>query len=442
MKRFVLYAVQRLCNKGIKMAKYYRFDSGLTLLYEKNKINKSTDIDISFDCGTRCDGKLPGLSHFCEHMFFTGTDKLSKQEVNKRYFNFIKVNAFTGYTDILFTGSIMTNRLAEYLNVVQDMVCNSTFLPEAVEEEKKVVIQEIVRDVDKHSHHANRFSDYELFGKDYYKNGILGTKESISQIKSKDVKNYVKKYFVKNNCIIYICTPLKFSKAKSIVKKHFNDKMPSNNLKPLPYKQDRLLDDEKICLYNQNIDKNLFSITFKFNNDRHDLKYRCLLGSICNMIDDISEGLTKELRVDNSLIYTMQSNYFINFVNSFFQLSTEMCSENIKPCLDVILSYINRLKANGFSKEQFDKYLKNNDYYWQTKVNTPNDIKNNLHTYRFYGRYVSPNEVYKQLQNLTLEEVNLTIKELLTNAKIQVFVYGNATKKDIYTLKQIKNKLR
>ena len=61
------------------MAKAYKFDSGLTLLYEKNKINKATHISLDFDCGARCDGTIPGLAHFCEHMFFTETNKLQKQ---------------------------------------------------------------------------------------------------------------------------------------------------------------------------------------------------------------------------------------------------------------------------------------------------------------------------------------------------------------------------
>ena len=33
------------------MAKLYKFPSGLSLIYEKNKLNKSTAIEISFDCG-------------------------------------------------------------------------------------------------------------------------------------------------------------------------------------------------------------------------------------------------------------------------------------------------------------------------------------------------------------------------------------------------------
>ena len=131
------------------MAKYYKFDSGLTVLYEQNKINKSTSIEISFDCGARCDDNLPGLSHFCEHMFFTGTDKLSKLEVNKRYFDFIKANAFTNFDEIIFTGSIITSKLAQYLETVQDMICNSTFTQKAVEEENFIVAESLKNQIEK-----------------------------------------------------------------------------------------------------------------------------------------------------------------------------------------------------------------------------------------------------------------------------------------------------
>jgi predicted Zn-dependent peptidase len=91
------------------MARYYKFYSGLTLLYDNNNINSSTSIDITFDCGARCDGEIAGLSHFCEHMFFTGTDKLSKQDVmdytNHKIFvtNLLKQEKFKQYEKNLLT---------------------------------------------------------------------------------------------------------------------------------------------------------------------------------------------------------------------------------------------------------------------------------------------------------------------------------------------------
>ena len=423
------------------MAKMYKFDSGLTLFYEKNNINIATSIEISFDCGANCDGKLPGLAHFCEHMFFTGTDKLSKQEVSKRYFDFIKVNAYTSREEIVFTGNILTSKLSQYLTVVHDMICNSTFTPEAVEEEKKVVIQEIVQDADQHSKHAAQIRKYDLYRLDEYKHKVLGTKESVNQIKSADVKRYIKKYFAKNNCYISICSPLSFGKVKSIIKKYFETLMPSSNLKPFKYGYEKLIDEECVDLHKVDIEKNFFSVTFKFDKNGPDLKYRVMLGLIGNIIDDFSDGLTKELRLDKGLVYSMGSDYMINRVNSYLAVYTEISSQNIKPCLDVITNYIKKVASTGFTKEQFIKELEKDEYYWQTRVETPNNIMESLGKYRFYDKFISDREIHEQVQKTTLEEINQLIKELFSNAKIQVFAYGDADKKDMYTINQIKKKL-
>ena len=422
------------------MAKFYKFDSGLTVLYEQNRINKSTSIEVSFDCGARCDDKLPGLSHFCEHMFFTGTNTLTKQDVTKRYYDFINVNAYTTNTEIVFTGSIITSKLPQYLTTVADMICNSTFKQKAVDEEQKVVTQEILQYSDNPIRTAERLFYYDIYGQDYLKDGVLGSVDTVSQIKSKDVKKYVKKYFVKNNCIISVVSPLSFNRVKAIVKRYFESLLPSNNLTKLPYMENVLVQDERVSIYNADISKNYLSLVLKFNQKGPDLKYRIIMGTICNIIDDISDGLTKELRIDNSLIYGMGSDYMINKKNSYLELRTEISSENIKPCIDIIMEYISNLKNKGFSKEQLSRELEKDEYYWQTKVNKPRNICNELNRYRFYDRFVSDKQIHKEIQKLTLEEVNAKLNEMLTDAKIQAFVYGNANKNQMYTIKQIKKK--
>ncbi len=422
------------------MAKYFKFDSGLVLLYKTNKINTSTSIDISFDCGSRCDGKIPGLSHFCEHMFFTGTNKLSKQESMKRYSDFVKANAYTSCYDIVFTGYIMTNKLVDYLVAVKEMICDSTFTPQAVEEEKKVVIQEIAQYADKYARHVGDLKAYNLYGLEYFKNGILGSKESINSITSKDVKNYVKKYFVKNNCIISICTPLKFSKVKSLIKKYFESTMPSNNLKPLPYKMNKLIMQEKVSMYSKDIDKNFLTITFMLPQKGADIKYKAKLGMICDIIDDIGQGLAKKLRIDNSLIYYIYSQEMLNYQNSYIDISTEVGSENLKPCIDVIFEYIKGIRQNGFTYQQYKTELERDEYYYHTNVNSPDSVKDGLLKHRFYGKFISNEQLHKIIQSISFDELNQTVKEIFDNAKIQVLVYGNADKKDMYTIKQIQKK--
>lgn len=422
------------------MAKVYRFDSGLMVLYEQNKINKSTNIELSFDCGARCDDKLPGLSHFCEHMFFTGTNKLSKQEVTKRYYDFINVNAYTTNTEIVFTGNIMTDKLPQYLLTVADMICCSTFKQSAVEDEQKVVEQEILQYADNPIRTAEKLFYYDIYKLEYLKNGVLGSVDTVNQIKSKDVKRYVKKYFVKNNCIISIVSPLSFNRVKSVIKKCFESLIPSNNLAKLPYMENILVEDEKVSICNADISKNYLSMVFKFKQKGPDFKYRVIMGTICNIIDDISDGLTKELRIDNSLIYGMGSDYMINKNNSYLELRTEISSENIKPCIDIIMEYISNLKNKGFTKEQLVREKEKDEYYWQTKVNKPKNICAQLNRYRFYDKFVTNKQIHKEIQKLTLEEVNTKLNELLSEAIIHVFIYGNANKNQMYTIKQIKKK--
>lgn len=422
------------------MAKIYRFDSGLTVLYEQNKINKSTSIEVSFDCGARCDDQLPGLSHFCEHMFFTGTNTLTKQEVTKRYYDFINVNAYTTNTSIVFTGNIITSKLSQYLTTVADMICNSTFKNNAVDEERKVIIQEILQYSDNPIRVAEKLFCYDIYGLDYLKDGVLGSVETVNKIQSKDVKKYVKKFFVKNNCTISIVSPISFNRVKSIIKNYFESLLPINKLGKLPYMENVLVPDEKVSMYKADISKNYLSLVFKFKQKGPDLKYRVIMGTICNIIDDISDGLTKELRIDNSLIYGMGSDYMINKNNSYLELRTEISSENIKPCIDIIMEYVSNLKNKGFNNEQFTKELEKDEYYWQTKVNNPRNICNELTRYRFYGKFVADRQVHNEIQKLTLDEINLKLKELLHGAKIHAFVYGNASKNQMYTIKQIKRK--
>ena len=173
------------------------FNSGAELIYQKNNVTKSTALKICFACGSRCDGEIYGLSHFCEHMFFTGTKTENKQQISKQYFDFIDVNAFTNAQEISFLGEIFTSELKNYLALVAKLITKSTFSPENVEEEKKVVLQEIVQDSDDYNRNAIRHFSYLLFDKIFYDKGVLGNKKSVSMITSDMVKNYVKKYLVK-----------------------------------------------------------------------------------------------------------------------------------------------------------------------------------------------------------------------------------------------------
>lgn len=427
------------------MDKVYKFDSGLTLLYTKNNVSKSTAVNIQFDCGAREDGELHGLSHFCEHCFFTGTDKLTQQQVLKRYFDFICSNARTSFEDIKFVAEVTTSKFESYLSTVADMICNSTFTKTAIEQEKKVVLQEIVRSLDNNSQKATLFREYCVTGLPEYKFGVLGDAESVSKITNKDVKKYVKKYFVKNNCYVYVCSPLSFGQVKKLVKQQFERVLPVNpKLKPLPYDNQPIVMDNFVNVKSVNINKNYFYYMLKWDESGTSLKYRTILGVIIHLITDFSDGLTKMLRVDRGLVYNLDAEYCVNADSKqgYIIASSQISTENINKCIDAISDYINTIAETGFSAEQFNRELEKNEYYWQTRIDNPSSMANRLKRYRMYGKFATEKEFYQMVRNLTLDEVNEVAKQVFCNSNISVIVYGDATRKDVYTIKQVQKKLK
>lgn len=424
------------------MNKYYKFDSGLTLFYTKNTINKSTAVVLQFDCGARCDDEKYGLSHFCEHCFFTGTKNLNKQQISKRYFDFVNSNASTSYMAVEFCAEVLTYRFGEYLDSVADMICNSTFSKMNIEDEKKVVLQEIVRSADKTSKKAKDFKDYAISGMDMFKHTILGNEKTVGKITNQDIKKYVKKYFVNNNCFVYVCSPLSFSKVKKIVKERFESKMPSNpQLKPLPYLYYNILMESSLNVETVDCKKNYFTFALKINKKGPDLKYAGILEIISSMVTDFAEGLTKRLRIDNGLIYGLSADYVLNQNGLCWLVSTEISTENINKCVDVIADEIVRLSKQGFTEQQFKNTVEKEEYYWQTKIDKPVNMLRRMGRYRKYGRFVTDKEMHDLIHSLTLSEVNEFAKELFSSKNVSVIIYGDATKKDVYTLKQIQKKL-
>lgn len=423
------------------MYKIFKYDNGLTLYYAKNKINKSTAVEIGFDCGSRCDGDIPGLSHFCEHMFFSGTKTESKAEISKQYFDFINVNAFTNTKEIFFNGQIFTSELKNYLNMVAKLITKSTFSKKAVEDEKKVVIQEIVKDNDKYAKKASQNFSYILFEKEYYKQGVLGNTKSVTSIQSKDVKDYVKKYFVANNCRVFICSPLSFNKVKNLVSSCLGDKLTTNsNLQKFDYDEYSTTETCKMNLKKVKLKKNYLNISFRLPHDKIDLKEFITMGMICDIMQDLSDGVQKYLRLQNNLVYYANIYNYICQKNETLVFKTECSKENIKASIDVFCEYISKLLKEGITKENLEKQKRHSRYYYETRIKTPIQYLGDLMYHRRYNRIVTNNEIYKIYQNIKLQEVNDMLHKIFQNPIFVCSIYGDAEKSDVYTLNELKNK--
>jgi len=413
---------------------------GVAINYVKNNVSKATLIDILFNCGARCD-TIPGLAHFTEHMFFTGTKDLSKEEITKKYFDLIDVNAFTSTHDITFTGNIFTKELDKYLSTVATMISESTFSQAAVDKEIKVVQQEIARSADKYNRKAFEFNRYNICNDNVSKYSILGSKDSVASIKSKDVKAFVKKYFIRENMEIYISSPMSFGKVKQLVYKKLISKIPSNKaFKPLPLYYYYIKNDDFLNIKTDKIDKSYVNLNFfsKHNNNEHE--YKVKLDLVLRMLNDISEGIKKDIRLKKSLVYGGGFHSVFNDVNGGVHFETECDPENINELLSTIASYLDNLSKTGFTAEQLAKAKREIQYSEETKEPRASKNMSKLYNYKYFGKIIDQEKLIKLSKSLTLADCNEVFNELFMNNRVALSIYGNADKSKIINKREF-NKL-
>ena len=411
--------------------KNYILPYGVKLRYVKNNISKTTNVEITFDCGSRCE-KIPGLAHFTEHMFFTGTKNLNKEEVTKKYFDFINVNASTNYNRIRFVGNVLTKEFEDYCSTVAMLITESTFSQKNVDKEIGIVQQEIARYEDKFNFHATAFNDYNISGLEEYKYKMLGTKDTVASIKSKDVKEYVKKYFVLENMEVYVSSPLSLKKVKDIIVKTLVAKLKSNKeFKELPLYNFQVNNTNFLTIETKDIKKSYIYLNFPINRKDDDFEFKKKFGLAVYMMNDHSEGISKEIRLNKSLVYGCS--FYTTFTDKkgLITFVTECEKKNVNAVIETVAEYIKNLLKNGFTAEQLRKAKRLYKHRDDAEEPSVGRELSNLKDYKYFGKAISNKWLKKLALSTTLEECNKYFKEVFEKTEVSASIYGDATKEDV-----------
>lgn len=405
--------------------KFKKYENGASLAYAKNNISKTTRVEVSFNCGSRCD-TIPGLAHFTEHMFFTGAGKLDRKATMKKYFDFIDVNAFTSSVNICFNGNIFTNELADYLSTVVMLINETKASKKAVQEECKVIEQEITKSQDNFKRKAIYFNKYNLTNGEAYKNSTLGSIESINKITSKDVKNFIKKYFVKNNAFVSIVSPLSYHKVKSIVEKNLlNQLKEDKNFSPLPNFYAPVVNDKFVQVKKDDINKCYIKINFTFDKNIYDHKFKIQFDTVLRMMNDLSDGILKLIRLERSLVYSAWFEERYDEHNCVVTFASECDSKNINNLIASVSEYLNGINKFGFTKNQFEKQMREIKYMQDCGEPRSLRLMSKLDNYKYYGKIIKHSFVKKIQKHTTLDDVNKIFREFLKSCRCSMSIYGD-----------------
>ena len=416
------------------MYNIFTLKNGLRVVCEKISYVKSISVGLWIENGSRNENSSNnGISHFIEHMMFKGTKRRTSLELVESIEEVGgQINAFTGKESTCFYIKALDSYLELSLDVLSDMLFNSSFHPDDIEKEKGVISEEINMSEDSPEDVLSDLHSSAIWGDDTISLPILGTSGSISAFSREDIVDYVSSHYIPENSVISIAGNIDESTVKTLVEKYFGDWTGARKkitCYSTPILQSNHLHKKK------NIEQLHLSLGMPGIQTGHDDLYTLLLMS--NILGGgASSLLFQRIREQKGLCYSIYS-YISAFKNAgVLTIYTSMNPRYADAVVGLINDEIEKFIECGISPEKLRKakeQLKGS--YMLGLENTSSRMFNNGKSVLFLNKINTLDDMIKKIDNIDQQRLQHVMeKTFLKGIQNSAFV-GESV--DIGSLKGI-----
>lgn len=308
--------------------------NGLKVITIK-KDTRLASINIGVNIGSLYeDEKELGMSHFVEHMLFKGTKNRSNEQLN-RELEFLggDYNAYTDYISTVYSITCLDEEFEKGIELLSDMVLNSSFDEKEMKKEKGVVLSEIKSDKDDiEDLSISRTHEY-AFHKSALRNSIAGTEEHVKGFKRKQVYDFYKKYYTPDNCVIVTVSAFSHEQMQKIITDLFG------KWEGKSHKKAKIIKEEN---------KDIVKITYKSQIEQGTVTYLYAFKEVCEkdklplkilsykLAESSNSILFRELREERGLAYDVYSQMDLDENVNTMNIFTSVREESIDEVIEVI----------------------------------------------------------------------------------------------------------
>jgi len=203
-----------------------KLDNGLTLIYKQIPNVKVVSVQTWIKTGSVNETEREsGISHFLEHMVFKGTEQYKPGDIDTVVeSNGGVLNAATSKDYTFYYVTSPSHKVEVAFNTISEMVFNAQFIPNEIEKEKPVVVQEIKRKYDRPTSEMWEEFSAIMFQGTPYAREVIGTEEHVNSFTREMLVDYYNRYYHPENMTLVVVGDIEYDIVKKLAKKYFNQK--------------------------------------------------------------------------------------------------------------------------------------------------------------------------------------------------------------------------
>lgn len=190
---------------------------------------ETTTVGMWIDTGSRYESDSNnGVAHFLEHMAFKGTAKRSQLQLEMEVENMGgHLNAYTSREQTVYYAKVLKKDVPRAMDLLSDILLNSTFSQAAVERERDVILREM-EEVESQTEEVVFDRLHEVaYGGTPLARTILGPEENINSISADDIVKYVKTHYTAPRMVLAASGAVDHDELVKLAGEHFGS-VPEN----------------------------------------------------------------------------------------------------------------------------------------------------------------------------------------------------------------------
>jgi len=184
---------------------------------------ETATVGVWIDTGSRYESdETNGVAHFLEHMAFKGTSKRTQMQLEMEVEDMGgHLNAYTSREQTVYYAKVMKRDVPKAVEILSDILLNSSFSQGAVERERDVILREM-EEVESQIEEVvfDRLHEVAFVGTPLART-ILGPVENINSISPDDIVRYIKTHYVAPRMVVAAAGAVDHSELVSLTGEYF-----------------------------------------------------------------------------------------------------------------------------------------------------------------------------------------------------------------------------
>ncbi|BBM53167.1 peptidase M16 domain-containing protein [Leptotrichia trevisanii] len=334
------------------MIEKIRTDSGIEVIFDRLESISTCSVGVFVKTGSRDESDTEeGISHVLEHMIFKGTPTRNYFEISDEIdYLGANVNAHTTKEETVFYINALTLFLGKSVDILFDIVTNSTIDEKELEKEKDVIVEEIKMYKDSPDDLVFEMNYADSINGQYGK-PIIGTEASVKGFTADEIRKYYKERYTKDNILIVVSGNFDKEEILQKIDEYFG-KLADTKVN----RREKI--DFSFNSGKKTVSKeiNQVNICISHQSEDYNSKNKIYTDILANVIGgSMSSRLFQEIREKNGLAYSVYTynQYYLSGGLTSTYIGTNL--ENYEKAIEITLSEFKKLRENGVTEVELQK---------------------------------------------------------------------------------------